>query len=316
VTWSGWLAGLALALGGTWTGAARGGEVLWVDEATEASPAHAGQYWIGLECVPVEPALRSQLGLAEHEGVMVAKVMPESPAAKAEIRAYDVLVKAGDKRLRDVKTLVEAIEQVKDKPLALELFRGGKSQKIEVTPAKRPSEGLEKAEPPGTPPVDGDWEQMRKWIEKVQPGLESPPMRFRFFQPGMILPPNKGAEALPENLSISVSRSGKQPAKIAVTRGKDHWEVTENELDKLPADVRPHVERLLGRGGNAGYFLFRDGLNYLPGGPRSGAGAEVRPDVRLEKRLEMLERRLEQMHKALDELRGHHPEAKDAPQGK
>ncbi len=149
-TLSGWLAGLALALGGAWAGAARAADVLFVadqpEPAAEAQPAHPSQYWIGLECVPVGPALRSQLGLPEHEGVMVASVMPESPAAKAGIKPHDVLVKAGDKPLRGIKVLVEAVEQSKDKPLTLELFRDGKSQKIDVTPAKRPGEIREEYE--------------------------------------------------------------------------------------------------------------------------------------------------------------------------
>jgi membrane-associated protease RseP (regulator of RpoE activity) len=324
-TWimlSGWMAGLALALGGAWAGAARAADVLFVadqpEPAAEASPAHPSEYWIGLECVPVEPALRSQLGLAEHEGVMVASVMPESPAAKAGIKPHDVLVKAGDKPLRGIKVLVEAVEQSKDKPLTLELFRDGKSQKVEVTPAKRPSEirveEEERWNDMPLPPVGFDPEQMRKWFEKVHPDQ---PMRFFFSRPGVILPKNAGGEALPENLSIAITRSGKQPAKIVVKRDKDQWEVTEKELEKLPADVRPHVERMLGRGANAGYFLFKDGLGNLPGPPHPGAVMpEVRPDLRLEKRMEVLERRLDQLHKTLDELRKSHPEAQSPPEKK
>jgi hypothetical protein len=295
------------------------------EEAAVAPPAHPSEYWIGLECVPVEPALRSQLGLPEHHGVMVASVMPESPAAKAGIKPYDVLVKAGDKPLRDIKALVEVVDGNKDKPLALELFRGGKSEKVDVTPAKRPGESREAGEASGPPPGGSDWEQMRKWIEKMHPGVEGqPPMRFRFFQPGVILPsapapgaaPGVGPEALPDNLSISITRSGKQPAKITVNRGKDHWEVSENELDKLPADVRPHVERLLGRGTHPWFDEFY-ALPNLPGAPRAGVPLpEVRPDLRLEKRMEALERRLEQMRKTLDDLRSSHPEAKNTPEKK
>ncbi len=322
-TLSGWLAGLALALGGAWAGAARAADVLFVadqpEPAAEAQPAHPSQYWIGLECVPVGPALRSQLGLPEHEGVMVASVMPESPAAKAGIKPHDVLVKAGDKPLRGIKVLVEAVEQSKDKPLTLELFRDGKSQKIDVTPAKRPGEIREEYEQWNempAPPVGGDAEQMRKWIEKMHPGDQFP-MRFFFSRPGVILSPSAGGEALPDDLSISVTRSGKQPAKIVVKRDKDQWEVTEKELDKLPADVRPHVERMLGRGANAGYYLFKDGLSNLPGPPRAGLPLpEVRPDVRLEKRMEALERRLDQLHKTLDEIRKSHPEAQNSPEKK
>jgi membrane-associated protease RseP (regulator of RpoE activity) len=315
---SGWLAGLALALGGTRAGAARATDILLVanppEEAAEVLLVHPSDYWIGLECVPVEPALRSQLGLAEHQGVMVASVMPKSPAAKAGIKPYDVLVKVGGKPLGDIRTLVEAVERSKDKPLSLELFRGGKSQKIDVTPAKRPGEIREGGEARSTLPGGGDWDQMRKLIEKMHPGAEGqPPMRFRFYQPGVIV---GGPPALPENLSISITRSGKQPAKITVNRGKDHWELTENELDKLPADVRPHVERLLGRSMHGSFDVFPTWPN-LPGAPRAGVAVpEVRPDVRLEKRLEVLERRLEQMHKTLDELRASPPAAKNPPEKK
>jgi hypothetical protein len=333
----GWLTGLALALGGTWAGTARAAQILLLadspEEATEAPPTHllgdslqdaaqapamhTSDYWIGLECVPVEPALRAQLGLAEHEGVMVASVMPESPAARAGVKPYDVLVKAGDKPIQNIRNLVEAVDQSKEKPLGLELFRGGKSQKIELTPAKRPSESAEVGEEHATRPGGSEWDQMRKWIEKTHPGAAGqPPMRFFFYRPGVILPPGANTQALPENLSITITRSGKQPAKITVTRDKDHWEVTENELDKLPADVRSHVERLLGGGPNATFGLFR-GEAGAPGAPLAAVPLpEVRPDVRLEKRLEVLERRLEQMHETLDELRATHPEAKNAPQNK
>ena len=323
-TWimlGGGLAGLVLALGGTWAGAARAAQILLLadspEEAAEASSVHPSDYWIGLECVPVEPALRAQLGLAEHDGVMVASVMPESPAAKAGIKPYDVLVKAGDKPIHNIRNLVEAVDQSKEKPLGLELFRGGKSQKIELTPAKRPSESPELGEEHATRPGGNEWDQMRKWIEKTHPGAAGqPPARFFFYRPGVILPPGASTQALPENLSITITRSGKQPAKITVTRDKDHWEVTENELDKLPAEVRSHVERLLSGGPNATFGLFRGEAN-APGAPLATVPLpEVRPDARLEKRLEVLERRLEQMHKTLDELRATHPEAKNAPQNK
>lgn len=51
---------------------------------------------------------------------------------------------------------------------------------------------------------------------------------------------------LPENLTIVVTKQGSQPAKVAVSRGDAKWDVTEEQLDKLPDDVRPHVERMLG----------------------------------------------------------------------
>ena len=43
-------------------------------------------------------------------------------------------------------------------------------------------------------------------------------------------------------------RSGKNPAKISVSRGDEKWNLTDQELNKLPDDVRPFVERMLGGG--------------------------------------------------------------------
>ncbi len=315
VTLSGWLAGLALALGAKWAGAAGANDVLLTAESSEAaevSPAHASEYWIGLECVPVEPALRSQLGLAEHQGVMVARVMPESPAAKAGIKPYDVLVKAGDKPLRDIKTLVEAVEQSKDKPLSLEVLRGGKSQKVDVAPAKRPGESAKVREELGPPPGGSDLEQMRKWIEKMHPGVEGqPPMRFRFLQPGVILPPNPAGSAAGESLDLD------HPQRQAA--GEDHGESGQGPLGSdreglgqasgrcsppRRAFARPwHTPvRLL---------LRRDDAESARRARAGTLPPEARPDVRLEKRMEALERRLEQMRKTLDELHKSHPEAKD-----
>ena len=53
---------------------------------------------------------------------------------------------------------------------------------------------------------------------------------------------------LPPDTSVVVSKEGDKPANITVKRGDKKWEVTEKQLDKLPADVRPFVEQMLGRG--------------------------------------------------------------------
>ena len=44
-----------------------------------------------------------------------------------------------------------------------------------------------------------------------------------------------------------LASTAKSPAKIKVEQGDKTWEVTENSLDQLPEDVRPHVEPMVGR---------------------------------------------------------------------
>ena len=67
---------------------------------------------------------------------------------------------------------------------------------------------------------------------------------------------------LPDNFSITFHRDGKKPGTVTVTRGDDKWEVKEDELNKLPDDVRPIAERMMG----AGPFNLQ--LQGGPGGPQ------------------------------------------------
>ena len=90
-------------------------------------PGKVGQYWIGLTA---------------DQGLVVKFVAPESPAAKAHIKSDDVILKAGDRAMKTVQDLLQAIEQAKEKDLVLEILRDGKKQKITVKPAKRPAEGV------------------------------------------------------------------------------------------------------------------------------------------------------------------------------
>jgi len=48
-------------------------------------------------------------------------------------------------------------------------------------------------------------------------------------------------------MTIVITKKGSDPAKVAVQQGNEKWNVTENEIDKLPEKVRTHVGRMLGR---------------------------------------------------------------------
>jgi len=187
-----------------------------------------------------------------------------------------------------------------------------------VKPAERPEAQIPLVEPKGF--EDPYWDRMRKYLEQFRPGEEGkPPWRLRFWGPGAILPPDaKPQPPLPGNMSVTITRSGDEPAKIVVKKDDETWEVTEDELDKLPAEVRPHVERMLGRipGG-------AEGKPWLPGGKPwtwsydfdfvpewSVPHWEGRPEGRLEKRLEEMNRRMEELRNSIEELREKRPRLK------
>jgi serine protease Do len=263
---------------------------------TVAEPPEIAEYWLGIACVPVSPPWRAQLNLPEKQGLLVQGVAPDSPATKAGILQHDILLRAGDKPLSDPRDLVHAVDAAKEGKLKIELLRGGKPKTIEATPAKRPEDARRRAAGMPTP---GDREAMEKWLQDMlsygEAGGDGPrsPVQFRFIHPGAIVPRDVLVPApLPPNMSIVVSKEGDQPAKIVVKRGDEKWEVTEKELDKLPADVRPHVERMLG-GGLAGV------VGTLPW---MGARAEQLERMRQATELEKAdsEKRLQELEKSLD----------------
>jgi hypothetical protein len=61
--------------------------------------------YIGVITTPLPAMLTAQLGLSEGFGLVVAEVLPESPAAKAGLQRYDVLTKFNDQQLVDSNQL-------------------------------------------------------------------------------------------------------------------------------------------------------------------------------------------------------------------
>lgn len=207
-----------------------------------------GKYWIGILCSPLEQdLLKQQLGI--ESGLVVDRVVDDSPAKQAGLQQYDVLVKVGDTPLRDLQTLVEEVDKAGGKSLAVTLLRAAKRQVVQVTPAKRPKV---------TATVTADDESAKEWkamaetlhkygvdpdqTERMLDQLKT--RRFYFVMPGLVVP--QGTKTIPGNLEVTISKKGNQAAHIVVKKGEKKWEVDENSVDKLPADIRPHVRKMLG----------------------------------------------------------------------
>ncbi|HEY5315170.1 MAG TPA: PDZ domain-containing protein, partial [Pirellulales bacterium] len=116
-------------------------------DQTPAAPGDAqrgpsADYWIGVQCSPIhDPALRAQLNLDRDQGgLLIEDVLPDSPAAKAGLKRFDVLLTVGDTRLRDMHSLQRAINRTAGGELKIELYRGGKQQAVTVKPAQRSEE--------------------------------------------------------------------------------------------------------------------------------------------------------------------------------
>jgi hypothetical protein len=124
---------------------------------------------------------------------------------------------------------------------------------------------------------------------------------------------------LPKDVSVTIKRSGREPAEITVERGEKSWTAKEGNLKEIPADLRPYVMGMLhgmpmpfaiaphgfpqGMGPHMKHpRMFPDGQT--EGGPfRSDAKQDGRPGRDEQKDEERLDDAVGAMRKELRELR-------------
>lgn len=95
--------------------------------------------FIGVVTRNVTPELGIQLGLDEGSGVLVDDVMPDSPAAKAGIRKFDVITQLNGERINDCEHLA-ALVRAKNKgdEVTLQVIRRAEKQDIKVAVDEHP----------------------------------------------------------------------------------------------------------------------------------------------------------------------------------
>jgi S1-C subfamily serine protease len=105
--------------------------------------------YLGVQMVTLSPELKQEInsnpnsGLTvnDDKGVLVIRVMPNSPAAKAGLRAGDVIKKINGTPTLEASTVQQVVEkgQVGSK-LSVELGRNGQNLTVAVQPAPFPAE--------------------------------------------------------------------------------------------------------------------------------------------------------------------------------
>jgi hypothetical protein len=93
--------------------------------------------WLGISTDEACDVITSQLGLKSGEGLVVIYVEPNSPAAKAGLQKYDVLVGMGDQLLVHPLQLRKLVrrQNIGDS-IKLEFYRAGKKQSATATLSK------------------------------------------------------------------------------------------------------------------------------------------------------------------------------------
>jgi membrane-associated protease RseP (regulator of RpoE activity) len=134
------------------------------------APRLTGGY-LGVELVDLTPELREHFGAPRDVGVMVGRVEPGSPAARAGVEVGDVVTAIGDEPVHDSWGLSAEISSREGSELVeMTLVRAGKRRQIGATLERREREGVDVgrwifpptpsippvppiAAPPGAPPL-------------------------------------------------------------------------------------------------------------------------------------------------------------------
>jgi serine protease Do len=96
--------------------------------------------WLGVSIQQLTPELAKQFNLTEKNGVIVADVTEESPAAKAGIQRGDVIVEFAGKKVSDpaeLRNIVAATSPGQQVPI--KMLREGKQKTVTVTVAELPA---------------------------------------------------------------------------------------------------------------------------------------------------------------------------------
>ena len=223
---------------------------------TQAEPA-APSYWIGLRGRNVDdPVLRTQLQLAEDMGVVVEDVVAGSPADKAGLRKHDIILRANGDGVDSMVVLQEQVRQNGEKPLELLLLRLGQETTLSITPEPRPanldqlSDGIDANAPIGSPE-----RALQRLLQQFNGGAGIPGgLGGRVFGQGLPLNNQRlDLNAMPNGMSVAITRQGDGPAQITVTQGDKTWNFASDDLKtlaELPQEVRQYVQGMLqGQGG-------------------------------------------------------------------
>ncbi|WP_456413265.1 S1C family serine protease [Thiolapillus sp.] len=116
--------------------------VLQAEEATPGPPGqqqqNAAPVYLGVVVGPVPQAVQAQLpeDITHGQGLMVMRVMPDSPAARAGLKPHDVLLAFDGKILISPEDLVNGVGKTRaGEKASVQILRHGKVTNVDVTMA-------------------------------------------------------------------------------------------------------------------------------------------------------------------------------------
>ncbi len=128
--------------------------------------------WLGVQIQPVTDEIAASLGLAETRGVLVADVLPGTPAKAAGVSSGDIILQAAGERMQEYRDLTKLIAGIDaGTPIELVVLRSGETLTIPVTIGQMPSEELTRNVPPAE--SAGDAPRLGLYLAPLTPELRA-----------------------------------------------------------------------------------------------------------------------------------------------
>jgi membrane-associated protease RseP (regulator of RpoE activity) len=105
------------------------------DDDADTSASQTGQPRLGVMVMGLTPELRQFFGVPNDRGVLIAKVEPSSPAARAGLQAGDVLVRVGRQPARSASDVVQALAAQAGGRIRLVISRRGQPLRLQAVVA-------------------------------------------------------------------------------------------------------------------------------------------------------------------------------------
>jgi serine protease Do len=99
--------------------------------------------WLGVQMQPITPALAKAMGRPDHDGVVIDKVEPNSPAANADLRQGDIITAVNGNIVKGARELAMTIATVQRGDTAkLTVWRDGQERTVDVKIGSQPSDKM------------------------------------------------------------------------------------------------------------------------------------------------------------------------------
>ena len=109
-----------------------------IEQLKTDKKVHRG--WLGVQIQPVDEATAKALGRSETTGALIGEVFPDEPAAKAGIRAGDIIIRIGGKEIKDSSDLLRTVAQIAPgEKTTVTVWRDGKEKTVSLVLGERAS---------------------------------------------------------------------------------------------------------------------------------------------------------------------------------